>query len=250
MNQQDDNFEIASASNRRETGASNLPLFRIVLGVCLIGMAIGTTYGALILIGFKKWETRGQFGDSLGGLNAFFSGLALIGVIIAVYLQNRELRLQRMELKSSRKQLARTAYAQEKSDSALREQAQALRQATAYQAYSNLRNTYEAGHMETSVANLWAFYESNGDDGVAERYREVVLISQGQANLVPSARSVEGDEARLINDRRIVAQFYQRMANLYVGGFIPSRILFSQWQEADLRIIQRILVPGEDGKES
>jgi len=43
---------------------------------------------------------RGQFGDSYGGLNTLFSGLAFLGIIVAIFLQMKELGLQRKELKA------------------------------------------------------------------------------------------------------------------------------------------------------
>ena len=54
----------------------------------------------------------GQFGDMFGGFNALASGLAMLGVIGALYLQRKqnemqaeELRLQRIELAQTRKEL-------------------------------------------------------------------------------------------------------------------------------------------------
>lgn len=54
--------------------------------------------------GFSDNQTRGLFGDSFGGLNTMFSGLALIGAIYAVILQTDELSLQRRELKQHRQE--------------------------------------------------------------------------------------------------------------------------------------------------
>ncbi len=41
-------------------------------------------YWAAVLWGFDEWDKRGLFGDMFGGLNALFSGLALVGVVVAV----------------------------------------------------------------------------------------------------------------------------------------------------------------------
>ena len=45
-----------------------------------------------------QWSERGTFGDMFGAVNALFSGLAFVGVIIAILLQRQELQLQRTEL--------------------------------------------------------------------------------------------------------------------------------------------------------
>ncbi len=53
----------------------------------------------------ERWidcqEQRGLFGDSFGGLNALFAGLAFAGVIVALFMQRKELKLQREELTKS-----------------------------------------------------------------------------------------------------------------------------------------------------
>ncbi len=68
----------------------------------------------------------GLHGDSFGGLNALFSGLAFAGLIIALRMQSMELRLQREELKETRTELKRTATAQEHAERALAEQARSM----------------------------------------------------------------------------------------------------------------------------
>ncbi len=74
----------------------------------------------------------GEFGDMFGAFNAFFTGLAFLGVVYTVWLQgeqlriqSEELRLQRQELERTRAELARAATAQEKSEQALNAQLRA-----------------------------------------------------------------------------------------------------------------------------
>lgn len=45
---------------------------------------------------------RGVFGDKFGAINALFSGLAFAGIIFTIFLQKRELSLQRAELRETR----------------------------------------------------------------------------------------------------------------------------------------------------
>ena len=47
-------------------------------------------------------ESRGLFGDKFGAVNALFSALALAGIIFTIFLQKRELGLQREELQETR----------------------------------------------------------------------------------------------------------------------------------------------------
>ena len=60
---------------------------------------------ALSSWGYPKIEERGQFGDSFGGINALFAGLAFAGVICAILLQKKELELQRKELEETRAEI-------------------------------------------------------------------------------------------------------------------------------------------------
>jgi hypothetical protein len=60
-----------------------------------------------------SYVDAGTFGDSFGLVNSLFSGLAFGGVIIAIYFQTQELKLQRKELILQRKDLQRGIAAQE-----------------------------------------------------------------------------------------------------------------------------------------
>jgi hypothetical protein len=51
--------------------------------------------------GDTQLEGRGQYGDAYGFANALFSGLAFVGVVIAILLQSNELEFQIEELSSS-----------------------------------------------------------------------------------------------------------------------------------------------------
>ena len=56
----------------------------------------------IILKIFPANEAHGTFGDLFGAINALFSGLAFLGVIVAILLQKEELKEQRKEIIQSR----------------------------------------------------------------------------------------------------------------------------------------------------
>jgi hypothetical protein len=89
------------------------------------------------------WQTRGQFGDVFGVVNALFSGLAFAGLIYAILLQRQDLALQRTELELTRQELRRSAGAQEQSEIALRAQASAAAQSTRLAAINFLLDHYK-----------------------------------------------------------------------------------------------------------
>jgi len=56
----------------------------------------------------KGTDDRGTFGDMFGAVNALFSGLAFAGIIITIYYQSFELKLQRKELELTRNEMELT----------------------------------------------------------------------------------------------------------------------------------------------
>ncbi|MBI3125261.1 MAG: putative phage abortive infection protein [Ignavibacteriales bacterium] len=79
---------------------SNILLyFLITMIVCIwfISWALVYKYGA-------DWDTRNSFGGMFGAINALFSGLAMAGIIYTIYLQKKELSLQRKELQQTREE--------------------------------------------------------------------------------------------------------------------------------------------------
>lgn len=86
--------------------------------VCWI---FGIVVACFLFFGFLPFllstdkSMAGIFGDSFGFANALFSGLAFAGVIITLFRQGTELKLQQEELKATRDELRRTAEAHEQS---------------------------------------------------------------------------------------------------------------------------------------
>ena len=89
---------MSKAKNKEEI------LIYIITFVIVI-LLLQTGYFLFVGDMYPKVEEAGTFGDSFGGVNAFFAALAFGGVIIAIYLQSGELALQRRELIETRKVL-------------------------------------------------------------------------------------------------------------------------------------------------
>lgn len=103
----------------------------IIVGTIAFVLVVGLFYwlGIYHVGGFfnPSQETEngyseiGQYGDSFGYVNALFSGLAFAGVIVALFMQTRELAYQRREITNARKAQQRSAYAQKKAAKAQEE---------------------------------------------------------------------------------------------------------------------------------
>ena len=76
----------------------------------------------LIDIFIKDWNTRGTFGDQFGAINALFSALAFLGLIVTLLMQMEELELQREELKLTRIEMKNQRAELEMQNSTLKRQ--------------------------------------------------------------------------------------------------------------------------------
>jgi hypothetical protein len=83
----------------------------VLAGVFVLMVVIGG--GLSIYFIGEEWDTRGQFGDMFGAVNALFSGLAFAILIYTMLLQKKELEYQRQELRDNREEFHRMANANE-----------------------------------------------------------------------------------------------------------------------------------------
>ncbi len=84
---------------------------------------------------FLGTENSALTGDSFGVVNSLFSGLAFAGIIVALILQMKELKLQRDDLALTRSELSKSARSQEKMSKMQKYSAQ-------LSAYESLLNYY------------------------------------------------------------------------------------------------------------
>lgn len=134
---------MTTKNETKSKGIDHLWPLLIFIAAVLI---IAASFMSFIYFQYNTWEIRGTFGDSFGGINALFSGLAFAGIIYTVLLQRRELELQREELSLTRKELKRTADAQEKSVKALTKQIDSMNDTARLNALQTLIEYY---HEET-----------------------------------------------------------------------------------------------------
>lgn len=92
-------------------------------------------------------DNHGSVGDMFGAVNALFSGLAFLGVIVAIWMQNEELQLQRVEMTESRLAQQVSAIAQQK-------QERQMHKAAELAALGSLRQQLELGRLETIAEHL------------------------------------------------------------------------------------------------
>lgn len=110
--------------------------------IAIIGLIGITTFWVFLGFGpffyFEKYEISGLFGDTFGAVNSLFSAFAFAGLVYTIFLQRDELKLQRLELEETRKELARSATAQEESQAALKAQLSSMYQTSKINALNSL----------------------------------------------------------------------------------------------------------------
>lgn len=105
----------------------DITFYPFIIGCLIIcGIWLGNIWLNIYLFENAHNNYAAWFGDSFGGINTLFSGLAFAGIIYTILLQKKELRLQREELKETRKELKRSADAQEKAEAAFKKQTELM----------------------------------------------------------------------------------------------------------------------------
>lgn len=91
-----------------------------IIGAAIAAAVIGVWYYAWCWIDTNVLSStpvsqtdevaRGVFGDKFGAVNALFSGLAFAGIIFTIYLQRRELALQRADIQEQNETLRQQRF--------------------------------------------------------------------------------------------------------------------------------------------
>jgi hypothetical protein len=110
----------APPSDPKQTGFSGLVIIAVLVVVACV-VYVEEMHRLIPLP-----ADRANFGDMFGALNTVFSGLALAGVIYAIFLQRNELALQRAELALTRDEMKQSVAAQQGAEDALKRQVGAL----------------------------------------------------------------------------------------------------------------------------
>jgi len=76
--------------------------------VAIVVTSVGIIIVLEIMRWIPDWQQRSQFGDMFGVVDAFFSGLAFIGLIYTIFLQREEMKKQ-MEAVEKSNQLSSLA---------------------------------------------------------------------------------------------------------------------------------------------
>jgi DNA-binding protein H-NS len=171
--------------------------------------------GAVVIVLLLNWALlfdstdRGTFGDMFGAANALFSGLAFIGVIVAVMLQSRELALQRQELKETRDEITRQAMALE--EQVLTAQRQRFE--------TTLFNLLELKQKQIADFNA---YQKDGVEALRSvAYETIKCISKADSDTGKRSQVAEGI-ANFWKSNHAIVQHYVQTVEVLLSFLIES----------------------------
>ena len=115
-----------------------------------------------------------------------------------------------------------------------------------HQALLEIQKDYSTPQMQYAVRTLWDFYREHGKANFVEEYDKKRKEDDKWVSGQERQKRIEFEKATLHYQRRLISHFYQHLAALYINKILPKGIVYSNWSEADLRIIPEILIPIEN----
>ncbi|MCD6365303.1 MAG: hypothetical protein J7M14_05455 [Planctomycetes bacterium] len=129
---------------------------KVAVGAIIISIVLALWGGSFFVV-TRAWvrgehtdegpaaiDRYGLFGDSFGAVNSLFSGLALIGVVLAIFLQREDLKLQREDFRAS-------LDAQERAVRMQQFQVRIAALSSALQAKESIKSVFEAERGKTTT---------------------------------------------------------------------------------------------------
>jgi hypothetical protein len=173
-----------------------------------------------------KLEDKGNYGDAFGSLNTLFSGFALAGVIYALLLQNKSLRLQNMSLDLAR-------IEQEQSEESLNMQINEMKDQTEMQ-----QRPFLVAHKSSEQSE----YLSIRNVGNGTAINACVCITERGVNIEKAKFSSSGSLSIIPKDIEITTDvLFHAQESVYIEyENVSGKIYFSlvEVHENTCRVIQ------------
>lgn len=183
----------------------------------LISLLLGLAPYALYHLGFISPEEQSVIkvvepvGGMFGPASAFFSGFALIAVIISIQQQREALRIQAEELELTRKEIGESTEAQQ-------EMAKHQKNAISLEVIMPFMNEISSSEMRTAIITLSKFGKK---ENFAEIYFE--LLQKNKADLL---KGPELEEFELIDgSRRKFVGLFHKMQRLSATRVVDHEII-------------------------
>ncbi|MEZ9209417.1 hypothetical protein AB6E95_18195 [Vibrio splendidus] len=188
--------------------------FGVFIGAMILWASFGSVPYLLDLLGFISIENVKRvapFGGMFGAADAFFSGFALVAVIISIQQQRESLELQAEELKLARNEMKVSAEAQ-------RDMAEQQKKAICLEIILPFMDEISSSDMRDSIIVLTTFNRKNRFDDV---YGE--LLRQRESGTLSDA---EQSELEIIDkSRRKFVGLFHKMHRLHKTGVVDNEMV-------------------------
>jgi len=114
-----------------------------------------------------------------------------------------------------------------------------------HQALLDIHRDYRSHQIQYAIGILWQFYEDNKKTFV-DKYDKIRSEEKEWISRLDKQQRIEAQKVTLHYQRKLVTDFYQHLANLYLNRVLPKKMIYKAWTEADLRIIPEVLIPIEN----
>lgn len=120
------------------------------------------------------------------------------------------------------------------------------RRKDSYQALGDKTSIYFSPEMQLAISRLWNLYRENGKEKFVEKYFEILVQESAQLNQCELSDQIEGQRSTLHYQRRFVTSFWRGLAILIQQKLILRKAVYRFWNQDDLEIIEKVLLPIED----
>lgn len=178
----------------------------IVSSFVVLFLYIG--FGIAGRFAFGKIDNPGIFGDMFGSINALFSGFALLGIILTIYLQTRELELQRIELTETREVIKDQKQEMSQQNSTLSLQ-------RFENSFFNLLSSHTSivSEIEMRDKHVISKILSSGRNCFEIFYRHLKSTYQ-EVKSTPIERINDAYESHYINHQKFVGHYFRNIYNI------------------------------------
>lgn len=219
----------------------------VVLIVCL---------ATILWVPEWKGDDAGIFGDMFGGANAFFSGLAFVGLVSTLLMQHEQLKMQHEELKMQREELQLTREEIKNTTEELkgqkeevREQNKTLRQQRFETTFFNMPTLHQEIVNNLSLEIIYN-KDNNREKVLTQTGRQVftqVYQNSHYINRRPvlSIKGIILNTGKLssFNSHQSISTFDHYFRNLYeIINFVDTTILIEEQQKCSYIYILRAVL--------
>lgn len=145
----------------------------MIAAVCAVAFCL--LVGVSPLLRYAVPASANEFGDSFGFMNAFVSACAFTALIVTMFWQREELKLQREELELTRHELQRSAEAQEKTQQSIADEVKSLYSSLTVNIHSQLFNMSFSVHkmiIERPILGEFIYQGRTLDEGDAPELKQ------------------------------------------------------------------------------